>query len=82
MTKMGRPGEGKAKHGRLRGQVRPELKRQAEELVKRDARFSSVSKLMGISLAFYMQEYERAHGNIDPQCFPILPCSSSDTAGP
>ena len=39
MTKMGRPGEGKAKHGRLRGQVRPELKRQAEELVKRDARF-------------------------------------------
>jgi hypothetical protein len=74
MTKMGRPGEDRAKRGRVRGQVKPDIKRRAEELVRKDFRLKSVSRMMEAAMGYFMAHYDRASGNIDENGWPIVPC--------
>ena len=73
MTKMGRPGEGRAKRGRLRGAVRPDLKAKAEQIARSDFRFGrSLSRFTEAALTYYIAQYEAANGKIDNNGFPIL----------
>ena len=73
MTKMGRPGEDRAKRGRLRGQIRPDLKREMEELVRTHPLFRSVSQLTELAATYYIRDLKRANYRIDTQTgFPIL----------
>jgi len=50
--------------------VKPELKRKAQELVKRTPLFRSVSQLMELSLMYYLDHFEKAHGHLDSHGFP------------
>jgi hypothetical protein len=79
MAKMGRPGEERARRGRLRGAVRPDIKREAEALAKADTRLRSLSHLMEVALSYFMRDYKRAGSNIDMQGFPIVPCDQSQS---
>jgi len=50
MLKVGRPGKNRAKSGRVRAAIRPELKEEIEALVYGDIRIRSVNQLVATTL--------------------------------
>jgi hypothetical protein len=68
--KAGRPGANRAKYGRVRAAVRPELKAEAEAIVADDSRLRTLSHMIEVSLDFYIREYKKVNKQIDKQCFP------------
>lgn len=78
--KVGRPGANRAKEGRVRAAVRPDIKTEAEEIVEKDGRVRSLSHMIESALAYYIRAYtdsaKASHNGIaqiDEQSFPILP---------
>lgn len=72
MKSVGRPGKGRAKGGRVRAAIRPELKDEIEELVAGDIRIRSVNQLIETSLDYYLRDYQLANGDVGKDLFPIL----------
>jgi len=69
--KLGRPGEDRALHGRIRATILPSLKAEGEEIVAKDDRFLSLSRLVELSMAFYLEHYREADGVLDKRGFPV-----------
>lgn len=78
MAKVGRPGEDRAKAGRVRAAVRPEIKQEAEFLARQDSRLRSLSQLCEAALAYYIRDYKAASGSLDMNNFPVMPASIAE----
>lgn len=71
-NRVGRPGQDRAKDGRVRCAIPPELKRRAEDLAHGDGRLRSLSQLIEAAIAFYIQQYQEASGVLDKHNHPDL----------
>jgi len=72
MAKAGRPGQDRAKAGRVRCAIPPELKHRAEDLARNDGRLRSLSQLIEAAIEFYLQQYQEAGGVLDRYNQPDL----------
>lgn len=68
---VGRPGEERALRGRIRATILPSLKEECEEIVEKDDRLLSLSRLVELSMAFYVEHYRTADGVLDKRGFPV-----------
>lgn len=68
----GRPGEGRAAHGRVRAQILPELKETAEKIAEKDLRIRSFSRLIESAVKLFIREYEASGGVLDTEGIPVM----------
>jgi hypothetical protein len=69
---IGRPGEGRALHGRIRATVLPKVKAECEEIVAQDGRLGSLSRLVELAMTVYAERYREAKGVLDHRGFPVI----------
>lgn len=70
---VGRPGKNRVKEGKIRAQVIPALKVEAEGIAQGDSRLRSLSQLVEAAMAYYLRDFKAAHGHLDAQGLDGLP---------
>lgn len=70
--KLGRPGRGRAKAGKIRATILPELKAEAERIAANDQRWRSLSHLVETMFAYFLASYHVSNGRLDSNNFPDL----------
>ena len=71
-TKKRKRGEGRAKYGRIRAAVKPELKQAAEAIVATEGLIRSVSHLVESAMGFFLYHYTQSNGVLDRNGFPVI----------
>lgn len=71
--RVGRPGEDRVKFGKIRAQVKPHLRVEAEELAKKHSGIRSLSQCVEAALAYYLLKVREAGGRLDERNFPVTP---------
>lgn len=70
--KVGRPGNDRAKLGRITGTILPELKMEFEAIAKHDKRWRSMSHAIESAVGFFLHHYKASNGQLDGNNFPIV----------